>query len=819
MKQTFRSTLLKTSFPVFLLLGFARFSFAQNLEARGILLDNQTKLPVEHATILLLSKEKNLLTTSDADGKFAFSVSGKSRIVVHHISYVSDTFELVAGTETTFNLQPTAEKMEEVIISSVRASDENPSTSTNISKAQIEKVNFGRDMPMLLNSTPSTVVNSDAGAGVGYTGIRIRGIDPTRINVTINGVPLNDAESHGTYWVDLPDFASSASSIQIQRGAGTSTNGTASFGASVNVKTDHIEAQPYMKADLGYGSFNTRRIRIQNSTGIMKNGWGMQSRLSVIRSDGFIDRASSDLRSMFFTAAHYGKKDLLKFNVMLGHERTYQAWYGVPQPKYQQNQTALNSFMDELYLSDEERQHLQSSNYNTYNPYTYKNEVDNYDQHHFQMFYNRDFKRGITLTTGLHFTHGFGYYEQYKQNDDFSTYGLKELIVGGDTINSGDFIRRLWLNNNFYGLIYSLQIPLNRTHLVIGGGINNYDGKHYGEIIWAQFASDGFYGDHYYDYKARKTDGNMYAKFNRRIGKRTHLYADVQVRAIDYSYDLPGRDEPGAAHFVFVNPKAGIVKNWAKDNTFTLMLAASNREPVRDDLQAASLDYTPQPEHMYNLETGNTWKGKNWQLECNGYMMYYNNQLVLTGKINNVGAYVRTNVPKSYRTGIETQFGYRPVEKLTLQANLTLSQNKIIAFTEYVDDWYNGGQVAFERKNTDLAFSPNAIGYAAAIWQYVKDGTATLSVKTVSKQYLDNSQSNDRKLDGFTVLNFQLNHNFKIHKTQDLQIGIQVNNILNVEYAPNGYTFGTMNGEQRQSFNYVYPMAGTNYLLRVLLTI
>lgn len=802
------------------LLYFLPFGWSQsaNTQINGSLVDRYNQAKVEASMVICIQNGNRQWTISDFSGSFSFTIQSNSAytLVVTHLGY--ETYQQSfdpSEKAPVILLQPSTEMIEAAIVSAIRSKRDMPTTVTNLSKAAIDKSNFGQDLPALINLTPSAVMSSDAGAGVGYTGIRIRGIDQNRINVTINGIPLNDAESHGVYWVDLPDFASSAQSIQIQRGVGTSTNGSASFGASINVKTDHLRDTGFAAADVSLGSFQTSKITALFGTGVLKNNWGVQGRLSQIKSDGFIDRASSDLRSLFLTTAHYGEKDLLKLNVMLGHERTYQAWYGVPQVRFNQNEEATLNFMDELYFSQEQRDHLLQSNHNTYNPYTYKNEVDNYDQHHFQLFYNRRLKSKVMVQGGLHYTHGFGYYEQWRPNDDFHLYGLPQLYIGSDTLTSGDFVRRRWLDNHFYGGIFSAEINSGKTNHLFGGGVHQYQGRHFGEIVWAEFGSGVKPQQLYYDFDADKSDGNLYWKVVHSFRSLLKGYADLQVRYVNYGFEIPGslQFKSDEASFVFFNPKFGFTYRTALNDMFNIFFGASSREPVRDDFLNKTANYTPIPEKLYNMEVGHEWNRPKWVARLTGYGMYYHDQLVLTGAINDVGAYVRTNVPQSYRAGIETEASAHLKKHWSLSGNLTLSRNKVFRFDEYVDDWFTGEQVVNELSNTDLSFSPALIGTMAVNYS-AKRISAQVNTKRVGKQYLDNSQSEDRVLEGFSVVNLQIDYQSSQTGTIQWHLGFQVNNMLNALYAPNGYTFGTMDTGKRRSYNYVYPMAGRHFMLR-----
>ncbi|MFT4523586.1 MAG: iron complex outermembrane receptor protein [Bacteroidia bacterium] len=798
------------------------FSQNQGMQAarKFVVCNAQTQQGVEQVEVKVFAKEglrwKGL---TNQDGRIdVLTRKGVERIVFSHISYTDKVLALDLATDfrqgDTVFLDPGMELREARIVGSIRAAVGSPASVTNLSKQEIEHQNFGQDVPVLLNKTPSTVVNSDAGGGVGYTGIRIRGVDPTRINVTINGVPVNDAESHGLYWVNMPDFASSVNSMQIQRGVGTSTNGSSAFGASINIKTDHIAKEAFGKIDLGGGSYNTQRASVQMGTGVLPSSWGFQGRLSIIKSEGFIDRASSNLKSAFITAAHYGK-GVLKFNVMLGQEETYQAWYGIPQPKFEQDETGLNTFMDELYILGDDRKNLEESEFNTYNHYTYDNEVDHYNQNHFQAFYSRTINNKIDVTGGLHYTHGEGYYEQLKSGQELSEYGINPIIFTNDTVSHSDLIRRLWLDNNFYGFVGSVHTKKKKNDFTLGGAFSVYEGKHFGEVVWIDFASNADKGHRFYENDAKKVEGNIYGKWDVQLKPSLLGYLDLQLRTVDYTFEGYARNgnvTDQEVNFLFFNPKIGLASHKNNQRIF-IYLGRSNREPVRDDFTTSTPDSRPNAETLNNLEAGWEKTNKKSAYGVNLYVMHYQNQLVLTGKINDVGAYTRTNVDQSYRAGLELTGSVALHKKLELSANATLSRNKIIDFEEFVDDWTTGVQQVNKLKNLDLAFSPNAIGYLALNYKINKNWTLESITKGVGKQYLDNSQSTNRMLPAFVVSGLQSNYGWILNQTE-LNFGIQINNVLNANYAPNGYTFGAMDGEVRKSYNYVYPMATRNVLLR-----
>ena len=705
--------------------------------------------------------------------------------------------------EKNIVLKPSARMIEEVQISAVRADNTTPTTYTNLSKEEIQKGNFGQDIPYLMQKTPSTVVTSDAGAGVGYTGIRIRGVDPTRTNVTINGIPLNDAESHGVYWVNMPDFASSTDNIQIQRGVGTSTNGAAAFGSSINIKTDNIQKEAYASLDNSVGSFNTLKNNIKVGTGLIKNQFTFDAIVSRIESDGYVDRASSNLNSMYLSGAWIGKKTLIKANVFRGHERTYQAWYGVSQ--------------DQL------------ENDRTFNYYTYDNEVDNYNQDHYQLHLTQTINSKMNFNVSGHYTKGYGYYEQYRNDDDFSTYGLEPVILTNDTINTTDLIRRRWLDNDFYGAVFSLNYSnLKNLKLVWGGAINEYKGKHFGEIIWARSASQSEIRDNYYENDAQKNEMSSYIRGNYKY-KKLNTYLYLQIRHIDYSY--LGFDESFGEiielqqdiNFTFFNPKAGLTYTFNDKSNVYGSYSVANREPVRNDFVNSSPQSRPKAENLQNVEIGYRYHSKKLFVNANYYLMHYKDQLILSGEINDVGAYNRINVDQSHRMGVELEFGYMLTKKLSLSGNLTLSSNKIKEFDEYVDNYDNydseGNMIqdVINHKNTDIAFSPNTIASLGLLYEPIKNLELGLMSKHVGKQYLDNTSNENRTLNEYYLTNLTLNYTFKNLGVKELKIGVLVNNVFDYLYENNGYTFSYVSGGESTTENFYYPQAGRNFLARITL--
>ena len=702
-------------------------------------------------------------------------------------------------------------QLDEVNVNALRASEKTPMTFTNLSEEEIDQQNLGQDLPYLLSTMPSVVTTSDAGAGVGYTGFRVRGSDPTRVNVTINGIPLNDSESQGVWWVNMPDFASSIENIQIQRGVGSSTNGASAFGATINLKTDGLNTKAYALSNNTVGSFKTLKNNVEFGTGLLNGKFTFDGRLSRITSDGYIDRATSDLKSFYLSGAYYGSDELLKGIVFSGKERTYQAWNGVP----------LN--------------YLENDSLRTFNSYTYENEVDNYGQTHYQLHYTKQLNNNSNYNLSFHYTKGAGYYEQYKASESFSDYGFSEIIIQDDTINETDLIRRKWLDNDFYGTVFSYNTSIDNMDLTFGGAWNTYTGKHYGEVIWAQYASDSELGHIYYDNDATKDDFNVYTKLNYQYNDKLSLYADLQRRTIDYTFigfDQEGNNVEQSADFDFFNPKFGVFYQMNQNRSAYASFAVANKEPNRNDFVESSPDSRPQHETLFDTELGYKINGNKLQFGINAYYMVYENQLVLTGQINDVGAYTRTNIDYSERKGIEVEAAYVISEKLKWVGNATFSENKIANFTEYVDNWDTWGQETIHYEDTDISFSPDLIWASTFSYELNDHLNAQFISKYVGDQYIDNTSSQERMLEAYLVHNARLsvNINSKVFKTA--KITFQANNLLEEKYSNNAwiYRFISDGYDPRPDDPYVnanseggydmagyFPQAGRNYLLGISL--
>ncbi|TMI61812.1 MAG: TonB-dependent receptor [Bacteroidetes bacterium] len=684
-----------------------------------------------------------------------------------------------------------------VEVRAIRAGENSPFTKSNISKKTLEKINTGVDIPFLLNQTPGVVVNSDAGNGIGYTGIRIRGTDASRINVTLNGVPFNDAESQGSFFVDLPDFSSSTGSVQIQRGVGTSSNGAGAFGASINFSTNEVNDKPYFELNNSAGSFNSFKNTLKIGSGLIAGHFTTDLRLSRISSDGFIDRASSNLKSIYFSTAYINKKSSLRLNIFSGKEKTYQAWYGISEADLIAGNRTVN------YAGTERPNE------------PYDNETDNYKQDHYQFFFNHKFSSKFNFSTALFLIKGKGYYEQYKADEDYADYDLPYPDMNTTT---SDLVRQLWLDNDYYGNIFSLNYKDKASDITLGGAVTQYDGNHFGKVIWAE---EGLpYIKNYYDLDAVKKDFNIYLKQQTRFADYWHFFYDLQFRQVNY--DINGfRDNPTLIinnGYSFFNPKAGISFNKNKWKGY-LSFAVANKEPNRDDFEASEIQQ-PKPEKLYDWEAGAEFVKLKWNISANIYYMSYKDQLVLSGKINDVGAYTRTNIPESYRKGIEIQGAYKFNKWINATANIALSKNKVENFTEYVDDYDNGGQQTYNYSSPDIALSPSVVSGGSLNILPMENWEISLPFKVVSKQYLDNTSNDARKLDGFYTQDLRTIYTIKGKKKADshrleTSFIFQLNNILDEKYEPNGYTFSYIYGGSMTTENYYFPMAGRNFMISV----
>jgi len=714
----------------------------------------------------------------------------------------------------------------QVEVQSSRADAKTPMAYTGVSKEQIKVLNNGQDMPYMLRFTPSLIATSDAGNGVGYTGLWIRGSDPSRINVTVNDIPINDPESQQVFWVNMPDLASSAD-VQVQRGVGTSSNGAASFGGSIRVGTNFLNSKPYAELINSYGSFNTLRNTLMAGTGLIADKFTVDVRLSHINSDGYIDRASSDLKSFYTAAARYGKSSTLKLVVFGGAERTYQSWYGSPVSRLTNDRDSMLTHASNNGLTEKETENLLNSG-RTYNYYTYRNQVDDYKQTHYQLHYSNYFNK-IILNAAAHYTNGSGFYEEYKEDESFGRYGLNDVVIVNDTITETDVVRRRWLRNHFFGTVGSLNYKTKKQSTTLGWSVNGYIGEHYGEFVWMQFAGENFEGDRYYQGNSNKSDASAYIKSSYSILKNLDVYADLQVRNINYvasGVDNDIRNYIVDDQFLFFNPKAGINYQANKKSRLYASFAVGNKEPNRNDYIDASPGKTPKHETMYDTELGYQCRSEQMFFGLNFYNMHYDNQLVLTGAVNDVGAPVRINVNDSYRRGIEIEFGTKWKNLILWNANLTLSQNRILKFDESIIDYTEGYDVRITKyEDTEIAFSPSVSGASnlqVNLWQR-RPATDTESFKLLSlrlltkyvgKQYLDNTANDALAIAPYFVNDVQLMYDVKSTVKTSWTISFNVNNAFDSMYSSNGYAFSYIAGNRINEAFY-YPQAGRHFMVTV----
>jgi iron complex outermembrane receptor protein len=715
-----------------------------------------------------------------------------------------------AQEKDTASLLNRRQELIPVEIRSVRVNDKSPYAVSNFKEQDIRIRNLGQDIPYILNQSPSVVISSDAGAGIGYTGMRIRGTDASRINFTINGIPVNDAESQAAIFVDFPDLLSSTSSIQVQRGVGASTNGAGAFGASVNMSNLQQSKTAFAEINNTFGSFNTWKHTVRAGSGLLKGGFQFDVRASKISSDGYIERSAADLKSLQFIAGWTSKDErtALRFNLFTGTEKTGQAWNGVPQDSLATNRkfNGLGLQKDGAYYNDQ---------------------TDNYQQDYYQLFLDHKFDENWSAHAGLFLTRGKGFYNEYRLNESFSDYGLPSYPTpAGDTLKKTNLTRRLWLDNYYYGAVYSLSYQKHKTQLILGGAYTRYDGKHYGFVTWADYGVPVNY--RWYNLTSFKGDFNIYAKLQQQIGEHLYAFADLQYRRVDY--EINGfRKNPALspeAKFNFFNPKAGLSyitshSNNAESKAYA-SFAIANKEPNRDDFEASPAQ-APKHESLYDGELGYQYRSSIWEAGTNLYYMHYRNQLIPTGKINDVGTATRTNAPESYRAGIELTAAIRPLDWIQVQANATLSRNRIIDFSEYIDDYDSKKQIVNHYSETDIAFSPGIIaGGTASIEPFRKmlprqQFYIDILGKYVGRQYLDNTGNKNKSIDPYGLCDLQLRYTLQPSFIREIGISLALNNVLNKKYESNGYTFSYKSDGTLTTENYYFPQAGFNFLLGVSL--
>jgi iron complex outermembrane receptor protein len=785
-------------------------SFGQII-VTGKITDKQQGIPLPGTNITLGNSLS--ATVSDEQGNFTLSPvkPGKLTITVSYVGFKTIRRELLLQHDTVlrFDMEGATVLGDEVNIIATRAQDKYPTAFISISNKELRSANLGQDIPSLIQGSPSTIVTSDAGNGVGYSGISIRGTDLTRINVTINSVPVNDAESQGVWFVDLPDLASSTANLQIQRGVGTSTNGAGAFGASINFMTSDLHQDPYGEMDISGGSYNTFKTTLRFGTGLMTNKFSVDGRLSYIRSDGYIDRASSNLKSYYLSGGYYGKKTTIKLITFSGYERTYQAWEGVPKDSLATNRT----------YNPAGEYHDKNQNLVYYN-----NQTDNYQQDNYQLIFSQMLAKNWNFNAVVHYTKGKGYYENYKQSENLPDYGLENVITGTDTITSTDLITRKMMDNDFCGITFSTNYSIpDRLKLTVGGAWNRHYGRHFGKIIWAEYASNGNNDRNWYYNTGLKTDFNIFGKLNYQVLKRLSLFADLQYRHVGYKMEgtLDDLRNIGQSHqFDFFNPKGGLYLAIDKHNDLYFSFGIANREPSRNNFKDADPDKIPSNETLYDYEIGYGFKQSIITAGVNLYYMNYKDQLVLTGEINNVGEAVMVNVPHSYRTGIELSAGIELLrKKLLWNVNATFSRNKIKDFTWHVDtydaDWNPQEQTAVALGETNLSFSPDVIAGSTVTWKPFMPLSLSLNSKYIGRQYIDNTGNKSRSLHDYFLNGLSAEYTIKTNLFREIGFTLAVNNIFNQKYESNAWVYSYYLGNQYNEVNGYFPQALINFLFGI----
>lgn len=771
-------------------------------------------VPMAGASVVIAEARNGVAT--DNEGRYTLRGlrNGSYNLRVSFTGFETvDTVVALSGTAVVdFTLKEALYVAGDVIVRGSRAGARTPMAHTTVSSGELRERDLTRDMPFLLAMTPSVVETSDAGTGIGYTSLRIRGTDASRINITLDGIPLNDAESQQVFWVDLPDLASSAGSVQVQRGVGTSTNGAGAFGASVNISTITPPADAGASAEMSYGSFNTSRLAAKGWTGMLGDRFSMIVRASQIRSDGFIDHSAADIRSAMVSGIWSAPTDMIRFNVITGSQKTGISWWGVPAEILPENRryNPAGEYVDDSGLAR-----------------YYEDETDVYTQNHYHIFHTHQFPGRVSLSTGLHLTTGLGYYEEQKSNISPFEYGISDMYPTDPVISATDIVQRKWLDNLFYGAVWSLLKQGPSTEWSLGGALNRYDGDHYGTILWLDNPGDVYPGYEWYRNTGVKDEASIYGKVNRALTGTFNGFIDLQVRHIAYRFEGPDDDmkDLDASHsFLFFNPKAGIFWNNGSGSEAFVSAAVAHREPTRADYKDAAGDpsATPGRERLTDFEGGYTFRTSSAALGVNLYYMLYRDQLVPTGKISTTGYPIMTNVPDSYRAGVELSGSYRPSPLAALKMNLTISRSRITDFRNYYLN-YNTGDwseeyVYADLGTVDIAYSPRVTGSAELELNPAKRLSLDLTGKYVGKQYFDNTMSEARIIDPYLVSTLSAAYGFELKKAGELKLRFTVNNLLNAEYENNAYGGMWTEDGSEKTWAYYFPQAGINWMAGISLT-
>jgi iron complex outermembrane recepter protein len=782
---------------------------AQVYSIKGRVVDENGN-PLPGTAVTVIDTHTGAYANSEGEYSVNISETGFYRLRFSFTGYEQVIREVKVPDSAIVNveLKRKLQMTQEIIVSATRAGSGTPVAFTNISGESVRKQNSGQDLPFLLGLTPSLVETSEAGTGVGYTGLRIRGTDGSRINVTVDGIPLNDAESQQVFWVDLPDLAASVDNIQIQRGIGTSSNGSGAFGASINIKTTDPGNKPSAQISSSAGSFNTFRNMAMAETGLLAGSFALQVRYSDIRSDGYIYRTGTDNRSALINAVFSRGRSLLRANVIMGEEHTGISWWGVP---------------SEMVAVD--RRYNPAGEYKDTagNIRYYENESDNYRQNHYRLIYSLDLNQ-VLFNMAIHYTKGEGYYEEYREDQPYADYGLPDLILGNDTITATDMIRRKWMSNDFYGMVWSAALKKERIDAVVGGGINIYDGDHFGKIIWMRNPGDTEKDYQWYFNEARKGEFSIYGKVSYKLTEKLSGFGDIQYRSV--VYDMNGidddlRDLTQSHDFHFFNPKAGLFLKISNNQDAYVSIAAAGREPTRSDFKEATGDpgSTPEDETLYDAEAGYNYRSDAVNLGLNLFGMFYSDQLIPTGELSNVGYPIMTNVDKSYRTGIEMTADIKPFNRLEWNISVTASRNKIPGYTGYYIDYntadWSSVYKSIDMGTVDIAYSPSLTGFSDLSYSLTTYFRMHLVTKYIGKQYFDNTMSRNRMIDQYIVNNLRFDFTRAFRGSGGIDIRFTAANILNSLYESNGYGGLWYEDGKERSWAYYFPQAGINFSLGI----
>lgn len=771
-------------------------------------------MPLAGASVVIDDDAVGVAT--DNDGRYTLRGlrNGEYNLRVSFTGYEPvDTVVAVNGTVTfDTSLNEALYVAGDVIVRGSRAGARTPMAYSTVGAGELREKDMTRDMPFLLALTPSVVETSDAGTGIGYTSLRIRGTDASRINITLDGIPLNDSESQQVFWVDLPDLASSTGSIQVQRGVGTSTNGAGAFGASINISTMNPPSEAGASADISYGSFNTSRLTAKGWTGMLGDRFSMMVRASRISSDGYIDHSAADIRSAMVSGIWSAPSDMIRFNVITGSQKTGISWWGVP-----------SEILPENRRYNPAGEYVDAGGVTRY----YEDETDVYTQNHYHLFHTHLFPGKVSLNTGLHLTTGLGYYEEQKSDRDPEEYGIAGLMPGEPAVTETDVVQRKWLDNIFYGAVLSLIKQGAAAEWTFGGALNRYDGDHYGTLLWMEHPGEVYPGYEWYRNNGTKDEANVYGKVNTALGGSLNAFADLQLRHIAYRFSGPDDDmkDLTAGHrFLFFNPKAGLFWSNGSGSEAFVSVAVAHREPTRADFRDAAGDRaaTPGRERLTDFEGGYTFRSSAAALGVNLYYMAYRDQLVPTGKISSTGYPIMTNVPESYRAGVELSGNYRPSPLAALKMNLTISRSRIRDFRNYyfsynTDDW-SEEYVYSDLGTVDIAYSPRVTGSAELEIKPVKQLTFNLTGKYVGRQYFDNTQSSDRAIDPYFVSNLTAAYGIKLKNPGELTLRFAVNNLFSSMYENNAYGGMWAEDGKEKTWAYWFPQAGINWLAGISLS-